>query len=47
MERGYQNEDLHNHHEYLQEIHAGNDVEYLSERERRREQYIKPLKEML
>ena len=38
---------LHNHHEYLQEIHAGNDVAYLSERERRREQYIKPLKEML
>ena len=38
---------LHNHHEYLEEIHAGNDVAYLSERERRREQYIKPLKELM
>ena len=37
---------LQNHHEYLREIHAGNDVAYLSERERRREQYIKPLKEV-
>jgi len=37
---------LQNHHEYLQEIHAGNDTAYLSERERRREQYIKPLKEI-
>lgn len=37
---------LHNHHEYLQEIHAGNDVAYLSERERRRAQYIKPLKDI-
>ena len=37
---------LQNHYEYLREIHAGNDVAYLSERERRREQYIKPLKEV-
>ena len=37
---------LQNHHEYLREIHAGNDVAYMSERERRREQYIKPLKEI-
>ena len=37
---------LHNHHEYLREIHAGNDVAYMSERERRREQYIKPLKDI-
>ena len=37
---------LHNHHEYLREIHAGNDVAYMSEREHRREQYIKPLKEI-
>ena len=37
---------LQNHHEYLREIHSGNDVAYLSERERRREQYIKPLKEI-
>lgn len=41
------NEDiLQNHYEYLREIHAGNDVAYLAERERRREQYIKPLKEI-
>ena len=38
---------LHNHHEYLREVHSGNDVAYLSERERRREQYIKPLKDIL
>ena len=37
---------LQNHHEYLREIHAGNDTAYLSEREHRREQYIKPLKEI-
>ena len=37
---------LQNHHEYLREIHAGNDTAYLSERERRRDQYIKPLKEI-
>ena len=38
---------LQNHYEYLREIHAGNDVAYISERERRREQYIKPLKDVL
>ncbi len=37
---------LMNHYDYLREIHAGNDVAYLSERERRREQYIKPLREI-
>ena len=37
---------LQNHYDYLREIHAGNDVAYLSERERRREQYIKPLKDV-
>ena len=37
---------LQNHYDYLREIHAGNDVAYLAERERRREQYIKPLKDM-
>ena len=37
---------LQNHHEYLREIHSGNDQAYLSELERRREQYIKPLKEI-
>ena len=37
---------LQNHHEYLREIHSGNDMAYLSERERRREQYINPLKKI-
>jgi len=37
---------LLNHNEYLRDIHSGNDVAYMSERERRREQYIKPLKEV-
>ena len=36
---------LQNHYDYLREIHAGNDVAYISERERRRDQYIKPLKD--
>lgn len=35
---------LQNHYEYLREIHAGNDSAYRAEKERRREQYIKPLK---
>ena len=39
------NEDIkHNHYDYLREIHAGNDAAYRAEHERRREQYIKPLK---
>jgi len=37
---------LQNHYDYLREIHSGNDVAYMSEREHRREQYIKPLKEV-
>ncbi len=37
---------LHNHYDYLREIHAGNDKAYLAERNRRREQYIKPLKDV-
>ena len=37
---------LQNHYEYLREIHSGNDVAYLAERERRRNQYIKPLKDI-
>ena len=37
---------LQNHHEYLREIHAGNDVAYMAEKERRRSQYIKTLKEI-
>ena len=38
---------LENHHDYLREIHLSNDVSYQSEKERRREQYIKPLKEVV
>ena len=38
---------LQNHYEYLREIHAGNDVAYLAEKDRRREQYIKPLKQIV
>ena len=34
----------HNHYEYLREIHAGNDAAYREEMDRRREQYIAPLK---
>lgn len=37
---------LNNHHEYLRSVHTGNDVFYNSEESRRREQYIKPLKEI-
>ena len=37
---------LQNHYEYLRELHSGSDVGYMAERERRREQYIKPLKEV-
>ena len=35
---------LHNHYDYLKEVHAGNDAAYNEERARRREQYIAPLK---
>ncbi len=35
---------LHSHYDYLQEIHAGNDQAYRSEKQRRKEQYIVPLK---
>ena len=37
---------LQNHHDYLREIHEGNDKDYRSEKNRRREQYIKPLNEI-
>ena len=37
---------LQNHYEYLREIHSGNDAAYASEKERRRQQYIKPLNEI-
>ncbi len=35
---------LHNHYEYLRMIHEGGDETYRAERNRRREQYITPLK---
>ena len=35
---------LHNHYDYLKEIHAGNDAAYNAEKDRRRQQYIAPLK---
>lgn len=37
---------LENHHDYLREVHLSNDVSYQAERDRRRDQYIKPLKEI-
>ena len=37
---------LNNHYEYLRDIHSGNDAVYMSEKNRRREQYIKPIKDM-
>ena len=36
---------LHNHYDYLRELHTGSDKDYRSERNRRREQYIKPLQD--
>ncbi len=35
---------LNNHYEYLRDIHSGNDAFYMAEKNRRRDQYIKPLK---
>ena len=37
---------LHNHYEYLRELHTGTDKGYRAERNRRREQYVNPLKEI-
>ena len=37
---------LHNHYEYLREIHAGNDEAYRREKDRRRRQYITPLQDI-
>ena len=34
---------LHNHYDYLKEIHEGNDKGYAEEKEHRRQQYINPL----
>jgi phosphate:Na+ symporter len=38
---------LANHYDYLREIHAGNDAAYMAEKDRRRVQYIIPLKEIV
>lgn len=35
---------LQNHYEYLRDIHSGNDAAYMAEKNRRREQYMEPLK---
>ena len=37
---------LENHHDYLREVHMSNDVSYQAEKDRHRDQYIKPLKEI-
>ena len=37
---------LQNHHDYLREVHEGNDKAYRAEKKRRREQYINPLNEI-
>jgi phosphate:Na+ symporter len=37
---------LHNHYDYLRSIHTGSDEAYRSEKNRRREQYILPLKDI-
>ena len=37
---------LQNHYDYLREIHSGNDAAYAAEKDRRRQQYILPLKEI-
>ena len=37
---------LQNHYDYLRAIHQGNDAAYRAERDRRRQQYIQPLKEI-
>ncbi len=34
---------MNNHHEYLRELHTGQDPEYAMEFERKRQQYLKPL----
>ena len=37
---------LRNHHKYLHEVHIGNDAGYRSESDRRRAQYIEPLRQI-
>lgn len=38
---------LNNHYDYLRDIHSGNDAAYVAEKNRRREQYIVPLKNIV
>ena len=38
---------LNNHHEYLRNVHTGNDAFFAEEMDRRRAQYIDPLKELM
>ena len=38
---------LHNHYDYLKQIHEGNDEAYAAEKNRRRDQYIVPLKQIM
>ena len=38
---------LQNHYDYLREVHAGNDAAYTAEKNRRREQFIKPLEQIV
>ena len=38
---------LQNHHDYLHNLHQGSDAGYRAEKNRRREQYIKPLNEVM
>ena len=38
---------LQNHYDYLRQIHAGNDAAYAAEKDRRRQQYIMPLKDIV
>ena len=38
---------LHNHYDYLREIHQGNDAAYNAEKDRRRDQYITALKQIV
>ena len=37
---------LSNHHKFLNELHLGTDLSYREESDRRREQYLAPLKEI-
>ena len=47
MMLGRTNEEImHNHHEYLRELHAGGGESYMAEKQRRRDQYVKPLREV-